>query len=672
MQFGHPIFLVIAVVLGATLVALIVHLGVARRRALEQLATPHLAALLTASVSRVRRRAKETMIVAGMMFFAVALARPRLGYRWEEAHRRGVDVLFAVDASKSMLTPDVKPDRLERAKLAVRDLVQHFPDDRVGLVAFAGTAFLETPLTLDHGIFEQSLEGLDTNVIPLGGTNVASALDVASKALGGEQHKKILVLLTDGEALSGDAVSAAERAAKAGMVVYTVGVGTPHGELIPLRTADGQTAFVKDANGEFVTSKLDESLLRHIATVTGGSYRPLGDNGQGLASLYREELARLPLSDLSSRSQRVPIERYQWPLGLALLLLGLEPLIGERRRSRAPRSERTIAPSPAKVTRAVAASAAAAMILYVPLAHASPQSAERAYRHGQFAAAEADYAGASKAAPDDPKLTFDVGDAAYRAGDLATATKSFESALRTPDLKLQQQAYYNLGDALYRGGERTLASGKIDDTIGAWKRSISNYGSALRLNPKDGDAQYNLDFVKRRLAELEKKRDEQKEDRQKESQKSSSKDEKSKSGKSGQSQNDKSEGGESSESKDGSNGNTSQDDHRNGKDGKAKQETASKPADSNQNKGANGQAANARQPAPSAGPQGTPQPGAIQAKGSPADDASETQMPLRPGDLSKAEARALLDSLRGDLRVAPLAPPSTNKRTLDVQPEKDW
>jgi Ca-activated chloride channel family protein len=148
----------------------------------------------------VRRRIKEAMVVAGVGLVAVALARPQLGYRLEQVHRRGVDVLFAVDTSRSMLTPDIKPNRLERAKLAVRDLVQKFPDDRIGLVAFAGSAFLETPLTLDHAIFERSLDDLDTSVIPLGGTDVASAIVAAQKALADDEHKKVLVLLTDGEA----------------------------------------------------------------------------------------------------------------------------------------------------------------------------------------------------------------------------------------------------------------------------------------------------------------------------------------------------------------------------------------------------------------------------------------------------------------------------------------
>lgn len=606
MHFVSPEFLIVGFFLGAMLIALYVHLAFARKRALAQLGASHLLSHLTASVSHTKRRIKEAMVVFGVVLIAIALARPQYGYRWEEAHRRGVDLLFAVDTSKSMLTPDVKPNRLERAKLAVRDLVQKFPEDRVGLVAFAGSAFLETPLTLDHAIFDQSLDDLDTNVIPLGGTNVASAIDVAQKTLADDEHKKILVLLTDGEDLSGDALQAAQSASKQGLSIYTIGVGTAKGELIPLAAKNGRTEFVKDENGNFVTSKLDESLLQKIATTTGGSYRALGDNGQGLESLYRDELALLPRSDLAARSQQVPIERYQWPLGLALLLLGLEPMIGERRRVR-NRLEITTPPRShhvwARRFGVAAVAALAAMLVLEPIASASPQSAERFYRNQKFAQAQADYAAAAKAQPNDPRFQFNLGAADYRNGDFDGATKAFESALHTDDTNLQEHAYYNLGDVLYRNGEKTLKENKTDETIRTWKQAVSDYEAGLRLDTKDADATFNRDFVKRKLAELKKKQDEQK---QKDDQQQ----------KRDQKKNDdaKSKGSNGSDSK-------SQDQNPKPKDGKNPQ-------------------------------------------------AQKPEAPSKPGELSKSEARALLDSLRGDLQTKPSA--MAPVMPAADQPQKDW
>ena len=175
----------------------------------------------------VRRRVKRALVIAGVACLAVALARPLAGFRWEEARRKGLDLMFAVDTSKSMLAQDVKPDRLTRAKMAVEDLLEKLDGDRVGLVAFAGNAFLQCPLTLDYDAFRQSLDALDTKIIPRGGTDIASAIQETEAALEGNGNdERILVLLTDGEDLEGSALDAARAAAKNGLKIFTVGVGS--------------------------------------------------------------------------------------------------------------------------------------------------------------------------------------------------------------------------------------------------------------------------------------------------------------------------------------------------------------------------------------------------------------------------------------------------------------
>lgn len=679
MHFAEPVFLAVALVLGLVLVALYVRAARARRRTLALLASKHLLARLTASVSNARRLAKAVMIVAGVVLLSLALARPQFGRTWQETHRRGVDLLFAVDTSKSMLTRDVKPDRLTRAKLAVRDLVEKFPSDRVGLLAFAGTAFLETPLTLDHAIFEQSLDALDTRVIPAPGTDVTSAIEAARTSLAGDEHKKVLILLTDGEDLAGDARAAANEAAKDGLVIYTVGVGTPRGELIPEPGKDGRTEFVKDDDGRLVTSKLDESLLRDVAAATGGTYRPLGDDGRGLEALYHDELSSLPRSDLAARAQEVPIERFQWPLAAAVLLLGLEPFVGERRRRvasrRAKSSVRVRTFAGARLTAAALGGMSA--LLLVPSAFATPQSAERAYAQGHFAAAQSDYAGAERATPGDPRLGFNLGAAAYRNGDIDAATKAFAGALRTGDLQLQERAYYDLGDAMYRGGQKKLGDGKTEDAIAAWKGAISQYESALRLEKTDADAEYNLDFVKKKLAELEKKQDEQKK-----------KDEnKAPSGGKNEKQTQGGTGGKSGDSAAPSEGSSA-----NARGGKGPSET--KPpssGDGSHDESAQRgetprvQGAGQGRPQPGHGPAQTPdgppdrgqRPQAAQGDLQPVGengqgrDAEEATRPSRPGELSKAEATGLLDSLRGELKVG--WPSSQGaQHTPETQSGKDW
>src|SRR6202012_3329025 len=187
----------------------------------------------TGSVSRFGRLLQRSLFLIAVLCLFGALAGPQLGFHWETISRRGNEVVFAIDTSRSMLTPDVKPNRLTRAKLAINDMASQLDGDGIGIVAFAGNAFLVCPLTLDYGAFQQSLDAIDVHTIPLGGTNISSAIVAARAAL--RRHPgsdKILILVTDGENLEGDALSAAEDAAKQeGLKIYTVGIGTAEGDL---------------------------------------------------------------------------------------------------------------------------------------------------------------------------------------------------------------------------------------------------------------------------------------------------------------------------------------------------------------------------------------------------------------------------------------------------------
>ncbi|HSS38687.1 MAG TPA: VWA domain-containing protein, partial [Polyangia bacterium] len=274
------------------------------------------------SLSPWRRRLKMALLLLGTAALSVALARPLAGFRWEETRRQGIDLMFAVDTSKSMLATDLRPDRLTRAKLAVRDLVRALPGERFGLIAFAGDAFVQAPMTTDQAVFEESLEALDTSVIPRGGTDLASAIRTGAAAMSSEpDRRKVLILLSDGEDLAGQAQAAAVDARRQGLTIYTVGVGTAAGELIAAR----------DASGQPVRSRLDEATLASVARATGGTYVALGASGRGLESLYRSQLAKLPRTSTAERRRKVYTERFQIPLAVALGCLLVELAIGERR-----------------------------------------------------------------------------------------------------------------------------------------------------------------------------------------------------------------------------------------------------------------------------------------------------------------------------------------------------
>ena len=245
MQFAHAIWLVAGLAACALLSFSFVHFHRKGQIALQKFASGRLLEQLTQNVSVRRRQIKRILILAAVAALFVALARPQAGFEWKEVKRKGIDILMAVDTSKSMLATDVKPNRLERSKLGIMDFVSKLQGDRVGLIPFAGTAFLMCPLTLDYAAFRQSLDALDTEIIPRGGTDLASAIREAEFAFSNNANHKILVLVTDGEDLEGEALSAAKNAARKGLTIYTVGVGTPAGELIPLAEERKRGRFCK-------------------------------------------------------------------------------------------------------------------------------------------------------------------------------------------------------------------------------------------------------------------------------------------------------------------------------------------------------------------------------------------------------------------------------------------
>src|SRR5947208_10168786 len=257
MNFGAPIWLWALAILPLMIV---LYVRAERRSAikLREFVSPLLQPQLAGNVDRVRRAIRFAFDLLALALAITALAEPRWGYTYEDVKRRGLDLLFAIDTSRSMLSNDVSPNRLERVKLAAQDLVNQLQGDRAGLIAFAGRAFLQAPLTIDYEAEVESINDLDTKTIPEGGTNISEAINLAVSTFGkSAAGNRALIIFTDGEELSGDATKTAKAAADAGVRIFTIGVGTPEGSLIPLRSPDGSgTAFVKDDKGQVVKSKL--------------------------------------------------------------------------------------------------------------------------------------------------------------------------------------------------------------------------------------------------------------------------------------------------------------------------------------------------------------------------------------------------------------------------------
>jgi Ca-activated chloride channel family protein len=529
MQFAQPLWLLAGLAACAFLFWRYRQFENQQRTTLARFASMRLLDKLTASVSPARRRAKQVLIILGVFCLFVALARPQAGYEWQETHRKGLELLFAVDTSKSMLAQDVKPDRLSRAKLAVHDLVDKLDGDAVGLLAFAGNAFLQCPVTLDYDAFRESLDALDTKVIPRGGTDIAAAIREAEAVYKTRTAaEKILVLITDGEDLGGEGIAAAKEAANNGVKIFAVGIGGTTGELVPIPSENGGTEFVRDTSGQLVKSHLDEATLKQIVGTTGGLYQPLGQQGEGLNEIYNQGLASFTRHDLSSRQAKVPLEQFHWALLAALGCFIAEMLIGTRRKVReAKTAPRPVKAKPAwahrQATNAAAALGFALLAATATTRGALPQTAEQAYQHGDFAKSQKEYTAAAVKEPTKAELQFNAGSAAYKAGDLAQAATAFQNSLHTEQVPVQQGAYYNLGNTQFRLGQKTEKSNP-KETIETWEKAVSSYDAALQIEPSDLQAKHNRDLVKHQIEQLKKQEDQKK---QQQDQKNDSKDQKS-------------------------------------------------------------------------------------------------------------------------------------------------
>ncbi|HLZ55231.1 MAG TPA: VWA domain-containing protein [Verrucomicrobiae bacterium] len=494
MRFEHPQILWLLLVIPPALAVFFWRASRTRQRLLAQFIQTRLLSALTVGLSPARRKIRFGCLILSVALLIVALARPQYGFDLQKIERRGLDIVVAIDTSKSMLAEDIAPDRLERAKLAALDLMQRAKPDRLGLVAFAGDAFLECPLTFDNTAFQQCVQNLSVNTLPLGGTSLATAIQTAQAAFKEGDHFKVLVLITDGEdnVNSGEVLAAAKAAAKAGLKVFTIGIGTADGTLLRITDANGNSDYVRDPDGNVVKSHLNETLLRQIGSATGGFYLPLR-GANTMEMLYDRGLAPLPKSEGEERLVRRYHEQYQWPLALAVLLLLAEMLLPERKKS-------TVHRPPSKVTAPVVAAFLGILLLPVA-AQASPSSALREYHLGNYTNALQEFERLAQIDTNDLRLVFNAGAAAYRATNYDEALNQFQMATLSPDLTLQQQAYYNLGNTLYRLGEMKFepdAEG-LNTVEERWQQAVRNYEHAAELNTNDADVAYNLAFVKHQI-----------------------------------------------------------------------------------------------------------------------------------------------------------------------------
>lgn len=458
-DFQHPEFLAYRpwlIALALLHLALFIQQAWAQRRQFAAASS----ARFGPALSLPRGLLKLGLWTAAGWYLLTALAMPLGPPTKVSSQQSGADVIFAVDVSSSMLAQDIQPDRLTALKQALDDLLGHLEGDRVGLVAFAGDAVVACPLTSDFDTVQLFLDKLDVDSVPRDGTGLAPALQTALNSFSSSDERgKLVVLATDGEDTDGSKVMAqAERAKQMGIPIFTLGLGTPGGALIPGRRDVFGRVYAKTYQGQPVRTKLDSATLKQIAAVTGGSYSEAG-SARGLA-LAAERVRKLKqgLAQAQDRYVREPL--YEDSLFIAFLLLLAESLLSAR-----GGGWKRWAPAAAKAFRRwwhpkSKAKTAALLLLLLPVAA----------RAGV-------------------RQDYNAGNAAYRKGDYDAAAKAYESSLGQGDEKDQAGSLYNLGNARFQQNDFDAA--------------ISAYQQALKLTPSDQDAQHNLELAQKRKEEAE-------------------------------------------------------------------------------------------------------------------------------------------------------------------------
>ena len=324
--------MVFAYLLVPALVALCWWAHARTRRDLARFGDQQLLDRLTGTVSRRGQTTKTVLLVITVALLVTALARPQFGSRVETVRREGQDIVIALDVSASMVAEDMAPNRLQKAKFAIADLIGRLEGDRVGLVAFAGEAFVQCPLTLDYSAARLFLNAMDPGMMSVQGTNLGQAVEVALDAFAEtDRRHRVLVVITDGEDHEGEVDAAVERALEEGVRIYTVGIGSAEGVPIPeLEAAGRPRRFKRDALGAVVTTRLDETTLRTIATRTGGAYHRASPAGTELV-LLAAELTAGEGQEFEAEQVTLFDEQYQLFLGFALALLVAELLVSDRR-----------------------------------------------------------------------------------------------------------------------------------------------------------------------------------------------------------------------------------------------------------------------------------------------------------------------------------------------------
>ena len=496
LRFEHPEYLWFLLLIPALGVGYF-FLNIWQRKQLRRFVGETLLPQLAPEASLAMRILKQTLVSIACACLILAVANPQVGTRLEEVKRKGIDLFIAFDVSLSMKSEDIRPNRLEKAKRDVSELLRKLSGDRVGMVVFAGDAFVQFPLTSDYTAADLFLSAIDIDAVPIPGTMIGSAIEVALKSFSKDMPtQKAIVVVSDGENTQGDVMGAVEDAKKAGVRVYSIGMGTPEGGPIPVFNQNGvRVDYKRDQAGSIVLSKLDETMLQQIAATTGGSYHRATSGGNEIDDIFKE-LASLEKVEFGTKQITGYETQYQYPLAIAIIFFIIELLLSERRTKLAGWLKKLM---PAGVTVFILAGLPGYAAAQTVRSHI--REGNHGYDKSKYTDAEVEYKKALEKNPKSKEAQFNLGNSYYKQQRFDEAMREYgnsSGSMKSPEERAE--AFYNSGNSLYQ-------SNKYQEAVDAYKQS-------LRLNPNDEDTRYNLQMARAKLTQQQQQKQQNKDQKQ--------------------------------------------------------------------------------------------------------------------------------------------------------------
>ena len=488
-RFESPIYLYLLAVI-PLLMAIRWLMMRQQKKRLRKFGDPELVRQLMPNVSRFRPMVKFYLLLAALALFIVMLTRPQLGTKISHEKRTGIETIICMDISNSMLAEDVTPSRLDRAKMMVENLVDHFTNDKIGLIVFAGDAFVQLPITSDYVSAKMFLSNIDPSMIPTQGTDIAGAITMASHSFTQQEGVgKAIIVITDGEDHEGGAMEAAKAAKDRGMNTYVLGVGSPDGAPIPVGNGD----YLKDNTGQTVMTGLNEEMCRQLADAGSGAYIHVDNNSRAQEQLDKE-LDKLAKKEISSTIYSDYDEQFQAVGIIILLLLILEVCILEIK-------------NPRLKNISLFKRMAFVLLIFLPVAVQAQsdrvlvRQGNKQFRKGNSAEAEVSYRKAVEKNARNPQANYNLGNALLAQRKDSLAITQFEKAAKLEkDPLLRAQSYHNIG--------------VICQQHKMFGEAIEAYKEALRNNPADDETRYNLALCKRQQKDQKQDQKQDKKDNQ--------------------------------------------------------------------------------------------------------------------------------------------------------------